>query len=280
VAQERVEAIREVAGRFQALLEVVVQRDPAGVAPLLDTRIIEANTLTLERRASQAAQEWQAALLELNQLRDQPPAMVLRLAASPSVGTNLPASEVLLETARTNNFELRARRLELVQQGFQVDLSRNERWPRVTLAPFYSEEKAADAERIAGVGVTVPLPVWHQNGGNIEAAQARLRQAEAALQAAYRQVERKVTEHSLAIQAKLGEMSRWRKDASEQFRQAAELADRHYRLGAVPVTMYVEMQLRYLEALDALLATRSETLEQSQQLELLVGRPLEGLTTR
>jgi outer membrane protein, heavy metal efflux system len=48
-------------------------------------------------------------------------------------------------------------------------------------------------------------------------------------------------------------------------------------MGAVPVTTYVEMQLQYLEALEALLATRGEALEHWHQLELLVGRPLETL---
>ena len=43
---------------------------------------------------------------------------------------------------------------------------------------------------------------------------------------------------------KLDEMAAWRADAQQQFREAAELADRHYRLGAVPVTIYVEMQTR------------------------------------
>ena len=41
-AQEKAAAAREVADRFQALREVLVQRDPAGLTPLLETRIIEA----------------------------------------------------------------------------------------------------------------------------------------------------------------------------------------------------------------------------------------------
>jgi cobalt-zinc-cadmium efflux system outer membrane protein len=97
------------------------------------------------------------------------------------------------------------------------------------------------------------------------------------LRTTIQQVERKVAEHTLALQTKLDEMAKWRAGAQQQFREAAELADRHYRLGAVPVTLYLEMQTRYLEALDALLATRGEALAHRQQLELLVGMPLESL---
>lgn len=278
ITQEKAAAAREVSQRFQALLDVLVQRDPAGVTPLLDQRIIEASTITLHRRASQAAQEVQAALLELNQLRGQPPAAELLVSGTVAFATNLPAIATLTTAAATNNFEVRQRQVELAQQGFRVQLSRNERYPSVIVAPFYASEKASDEERIVGVGVSVPLPLWNRNTGNVEASQARLQQAEASMRTTWRQVERRVVEHALALQTKLDEMARWRADTQEQFREAAALADRHYRLGAVPVTTYVEMQMRYLEALEALLATRSEALEHRQQLELLTGMPIEKLT--
>jgi cobalt-zinc-cadmium efflux system outer membrane protein len=98
------------------------------------------------------------------------------------------------------------------------------------------------------------------------------------LRVAQREVERRVTDHALALETQLAEMAQWRPDAAAQFREAAELADRHFRLGAVPVTIYVEMQMKYLDALEVLLATRHEALEHWQQLEVLVGRPLASLS--
>lgn len=280
VAQEKAAAADEVARRFQDLLAVLVQREPAGVTPLLDQRIIEATTVTLNRRASQAAQTLRSAKIELNQLRGQPPATPLRLTGSTALATNLPPLAALLELAGTNNFDIRMRQLELTQQGFHVQLSRNERWPKVTLSPFYASEEANDEQRIVGVGVSLPLPLWNQNQGKIEASQARLQQAEASLRMTCRQVERHVADQALAMQVKLEEMARWRPDAQQQFHEAAALADRHYRLGAVPVTTYVEMQTRYLDALEALLDTRAELLEHRQQLELLTGQPFPSATPR
>jgi cobalt-zinc-cadmium efflux system outer membrane protein len=279
-AQQKADAAQEVAERFRSLLEVLVQRDPAGVTPLLDRRIIEANAITLQRRAAQAARERQGALLELNQLRGVAAGAPLRLRGSLEVPTNAPSLPVLLAVAATNSFELRMRQAELTQQGFRVELARNERYPRVTVAPFYSAAKADDEERIVGVEVSVPVPLWDRNRGNVEAARAREQQAEAALRATQREVERRVTDHALALETQLAEMAQWRPDAQAQFREAAELADRHFRLGAVPVTTYVEMQLKYLDAVESLLATRQEALEQRQQLEVLVGKPLESVVAR
>jgi cobalt-zinc-cadmium efflux system outer membrane protein len=279
-AQQKADATHEVTQRFRSLLDVLVQRDPAGVTPLLDQRIIEANAITLERRAAQAGRELQGALLELNQLRGAPAATPLRLTGSLDVPTNAPALSVLLDVAATNNFELRTRQAELAQQGFQVQLAKNERYPSVTLAPFYASEKANDEQRIVGIGVSLPLPLWNQNKGDIEAAQAREQQAEASLRVTQRDVERRLTDHAMALESQLAGMAQWRPDAQARFREAAEVADRHFRLGAVPVTTYVEMQLKYLDALESLLATRHEALEHRQQLEVLVGQPLEALTAR
>ncbi|NLH73891.1 MAG: TolC family protein [Verrucomicrobia bacterium] len=277
-ASEKADATREVAERFKSLLAVLVQRDPAGITPLLDQRIIEANAIALHRRVTQAEQELQTAILELNQLRGSPASAPLKVVGNLGPPNSPPPLDVLLAVAFTNNFDLRIRRAELAQQGFRVDLARHERKPAVTIAPFYSEERANDEQRIFGVELSVPLPVWNRNEGAIETAQARLEQAEASWRAAQRVVEREVANHALALRTQLEEMASWRQDAQTEFRDAAALADRHYRLGAVPVTTYVEMQMKYLDALEALLATRLEAHEHSQQLELLVGCKLDQIS--
>ena len=52
------------------------------------------------------------------------------------------------------------------------------------------------------------------------------------------------------------------------------MADRHYRLGAVPIATYIELQKQYLEAVAALLDTRREALEAGQELQRLTGLTL------
>ena len=270
-AQEKAAAAREVADRFQALREVLVQRDPAGLTPLLETRVIEATELTMQRKASDAMVAMQAALLELNQLRGMNPDAPLLVA--PTHLAFRPAEELqtLIAVARTNNFELRVRAVELAQQGFRVELAKNERFPAIAVGPSISEERAGDRERIVGVGMSLPLPLWSRNKGNIEAAVARQLQAEVSLNVTEREILRKVIEAALTYEAKRREMGKWLADSVEHFREAAELADRHYRLGAVPISTYVELQKQYLEAVQSLLDTKKEALEAATQLELLAG---------
>jgi cobalt-zinc-cadmium efflux system outer membrane protein len=273
-AQEQATAAREVAGRFRALREELVQREPAGLTPLLETRVIEATELTLQRKASDALLAMRSALIELNQLRGAAPESPLWIA-SPELTFRLPESRTaLVALARTNNFEVRVRALELAQQGFRVELAKNERFPAISIGPSFSEENAGDRERIIGVGLSLPLPLWNRNTANIETAKARQMQAEASFLVALREVERQITEAALTYEIKLGEMAKWQPDSVQHFKEAAELADRHYRLGAVPIATYVELQKQYLEAVETLLQTKKEALEAAQKLELLTGLTL------
>jgi cobalt-zinc-cadmium efflux system outer membrane protein len=270
-AQEKAATAREVADRFQALREVLVQRDPAGLTPLLETRVIEATELTMQHKASEATLTTQASLLELNQLRGVAPEAHLSIASTDLSFRPAETVEYLVALARTNNFELRLRAVELRQQGFRVELAKNERFPALAIGPTIAEERAGDRERIIGVGVSLPLPLWNRNKGNIEAAAARQVQAEVSLNVMEREIRRKVVEAALTYETKLREMTRWRPDSVQHFREAAELADRHYRLGAVPISTYVELQKQYLEAVESLLDTKKEALEAAQNLELLTG---------
>src|SRR3989454_415626 len=281
-AQEKAASAREVADRFQALREVLVQRDPAGLTPLLETRVIEATELTMRRKASEATLATQAALLELNQLRGVAPTAHLSVALPHVAFRPAESVEALVALARTNNFELRLRAVELAQQGFRVELAKNERFPAISVGPSISEETAGDRERIIGVGVSLPWPLWNRNKGNIEVATARQMQAEVSLNVTEREIQRKVVEAALTYESKLREMAKWRPDAVEHFREAAEVADRHYRLGAVPISTYVELQKQYLEAVEGLLDTKKEALDSAQQLELLTGltRPLTSTTSQ
>ncbi len=275
-AQEKSAAATEVAERFKALREVLVQRDPAGLTPLLETRVIEATELNAQRKASEAALATQSALLELNQLRGVSPDT--RLAISQANLSFRPPPQdrsALITLARTNNFELRVRAVELAQQGFRVDLAKNERYPSISVGPTFSQENAGnDREHIIGVGISLPLPLWNRNKGNIEAAAARQVQAEVSLNVTEREIQRKVIEAALTYETKLREMAKWRPDSVQHFKEAAEIADRHYRLGAVPISTYVELQKQYLDAVEGLLNTKKEAFEAAAQLELLTGLPL------
>lgn len=273
-SQERAAAAAEVSARYRALRDLFLARDPGGITPLLETRVIEAQEIALQRRATDAQLALHAALGELNQLRGQPADAPLTIATSPQRFTAAPETDALLAAARENNFEFRSAKLELEQQGFAVSLARHERRPSFTVSPYITQESAGDRERTVGIGLSLPLPASRRAGASVAAAEARRRQAEAAVLVAQRNLEREVLTAARRYAAKTAEAADWSPDAARRFRDAADLADRHYRLGAVPIATYVELQNSYLEAIDALCQTRLDALEAAGALELLTGTPL------
>lgn len=273
-ANAKAVAIREVSDRFEALKETFLAREPAGVTPLLETRVVEASELAIARRATEAELAVQAALIELNQLRGVAVDAPLRIAAPELIFNAVPATTALLAGAQENNFDYKMRRLEVEQQGFAVSLARNERYPGVSVSPFVAQENAGDRETTVGIGLSVPLPISGRARAGVDLAEAKRRQAETAMVVAQRELEREVLTAAQAFTIKLGETRRWTPNAAQKFREAAELADRHYRLGAVPIATYVELQKSYLDAVESLLDTQAETLAAGLKLQQLTGLDL------
>jgi outer membrane protein, heavy metal efflux system len=278
-ARKRSASAQEAAGRFQALSDVLEQRPAAGIAPQLEARLIASNTVVFRRQEREAVLSEKTMTAELNQLCGRAAERSLQLSAG-SVIFSKRSLPNLLGAARSNAFEIRIRQVELAQQRFKVALSKNERYPAIAIGPFYSIEKAADTEHLAGLGVSLPVPLWDHNAGNIAANKAREEQARASLQGTVREIERRVAQNVEILNAKRDEIDKLGGDELTKFRDAAELADRKYRLGAVPLTIYVEAQKQYVEIVSALSDLQKDGLQAAQELEILTGlklyRPVEG----
>jgi cobalt-zinc-cadmium efflux system outer membrane protein len=154
IAQERSAATREIADRFQALTDVLVQREPAGVTPVLEARIIGANALTLRRQEREAGVAVKNAVVELNQLRGRQVTAPVAISGSQPEFVQV-SLQTLLDAARKNAFDIRIREAEFAQQGLRVSLSKNERYPAIAVGPFFSQENAADKETQAGIGIVL-----------------------------------------------------------------------------------------------------------------------------
>lgn len=267
----RSEVAAQVAARLREVREMLVLRDPGGVTPALEIRILEATELTIRRKAAEAHLAEDGARVELNLLRGKSVSTALGVEATAPVIDELPPLDTLLAAAQTNNFDIRTRASELRQQGFRVELSKNERWPAFTLGPQFTEENSLSQDRQAGVVLSIPLPLWRTSASNVEAAKSRRIQAETVLATTRREVERRIVQAEHGWEIRTAELANWRTNSVDEFRAAAELADRHFRLGAVPAATYVELQRQYLEAVETLLNTRREALEHVLELEQLSG---------
>jgi cobalt-zinc-cadmium efflux system outer membrane protein len=276
-AQDRAAAATEVAQRFRDLISVLILREPAGPTPLIEMRILEGNAATFNHRATQALIELQSAQFELNLLRGVAVNLPVEVARQNVNLPTLPDSDRLIANAYEQNFDLQTRRTELEQQGFRVRLARNEHWPSVKMGPYTAGENVVDSERELGVSLSVSLPFWNQARGSEEAANARLNQAEVSLAAAMRDLERQIMTAGQSYNQELKELGEDTPQLLDQLRDAAKLADDNYRLGALPISTYTEIQLQYVDATDAVLSARLDALQNLSNLEYLSGEQLHDI---
>ncbi|WP_395735518.1 TolC family protein [Prosthecobacter sp.] len=270
-AQEQTRAADEVAKRFKSLADVLLQRDPAGAAPRLEARIIQASALTLGAEATLARNELAAARFELNQLLGQKAEEPVEITMEKLTLNPPPPIESLMAEARRKNFALRARFLDVEQQGYHVELAKNERWPSITVQPYMQKQTTLTRETQVGIGVSIPLPLWNRNKGAIDAAQAKQVQAEVMLTAQMRQLERDVAAQASHYRIHVEELAKWPADTLESFRKAAAEADEHYRLGALPLATYTELQRQYIASVKAVLTSQMGAVDARLQLEQLTG---------
>ncbi len=103
------------------------------------------------------------------------------------------------------------------------------------------------------------------------AAESRAAQGEAALIAARRRLLVQLHGDAALVRARSAAMAKWPADAPQRFAAAAAEADAAYRLGAVPLATYVQMQTGWLDALTAVLDTSAGLWEAQENIRILTG---------
>lgn len=270
-ADEKAGVARTVAQRMRGLARIIVSRDPAGPAPRLEAAALQGGAISAERTAAIADAEANAALYELNQLRGAAFAARIRVVR-PDMGLpELTTGQILSDRASENNFELKALRAQFEQQGLRVDLARKARIPILGVGPYYDSARSDIRETNYGVRLSTTIPLWNRQAGDVAVEQGRQAQANATLVSAERRIARDVFDQAAQYEAKRQALRKWADASPQSFAAAAEDADRNYRLGAIPLTTYMQMQQSYVEATNAVLDTRREAIEALLRLRALNG---------
>ena len=241
-------AAEEISERSHALIELLKKRPIAGVTQLLELRVIEGSLIELHRTAKEFMQEREEARLELNALIGRPSSqsLVIRSKFSPPA-YQLDANQLIL-AGLNQNLQLKGRIAELEKTVRQVSAARLETAPDFSIGPFFSQDKAGDLEENFGGSLSMTLPFWNWNQGNVATAKARREQADALLLEARRKVESEIARRCRAYELCRKQLNQMPADIIDKLRDASDLADRQYRTGAVNVQLFLEVQREFLNA--------------------------------
>jgi cobalt-zinc-cadmium efflux system outer membrane protein len=278
-AARREKAARDVATRAGEILAELRLREPAGMVALLETRTLEGHVIALQQDAASDAAEAATARAVLNALAGRDTFAPLELGAETDAALpDLPPDAALVDAARSWSADLLLAQRDVERRRAEVDLSRRETSTGYTISPFAEGEQVGEASEVTvGVGVSIPWAIRNTNAAGIAAAQARVRQAEALLAAAEREVAVRVAELRAAYDAARSALDADSEKRMDELKAAVELGDRHYRIGAVPIGTYLDLHEQYFDALQATLATRESAERARLELETLTGLDLSAV---
>ncbi len=243
---------REISERASGLVDFLRRRPSAGVQGYLDLRILEGSLVDLQRLARELEQNRRALQSQINALRARPtttpvPDTIFPPAEAPSLTLT-----TLQEQAKDRNYALLMRQIEIDRAAKSVDAAKLAALPDFSVGPFWIGEKGTNFDQGPGIVFTSGLPFWNDNKGNILTAAAQRRQAEALHGSAIWSVQSAVAASFATYLTSRKQLSQQSHNVIARLRSAAELADRQYRLGAIPVQTFLEMQRQYLASAQAL----------------------------
>lgn len=266
------DAAEEISERSGALVKLLRERPAAGTAQLLEVRVIEGSLIELRQSAKEFIQAREEARIELNALLGFPSSYPLKIQPRLDLpGGKAPDLKQLILAGLSNNPQLRMRTLELERAMKEVSAAKLEAAPDFSVGPFFSQDKAGDLEENFGAALSVTLPLWDWNQGNIASSKARQAQADALLLDARRKVEAEIARRYRAFELNRRLVEEIPGDAVENLKEASDLADRQYRTGGVGVQLFLEVQREFLAAQKTRNGAVLEAWKNWLDLELLTG---------
>lgn len=246
-AAARVELAEDVVARNEELARIAgvlveVGREPPLRALRADAALAEAQA---ELQASEAASlAARTALASLWGVQNMPPFVPADFPDIQPPGATL---------ATTSGLPLRVARAESSAAAAEIDLERSLRIPDpVVSAGVRRFEESNDSAFL--VGVSIPLPFSNRNQGNIAAAEARLRAANAREAVALADFEQSVTRaraQYLAAEARVETLSRTSLPQAEEALRLVRIGYRNGRFPLIEVLSAAEARDAIREALIA-----------------------------
>jgi outer membrane protein, heavy metal efflux system len=140
------------------------QRVEAGDAPALERRLGDLETVRAEHERARAEAQRERAVLRLADALGASPEEQLVVVTDADPGHPAAAEGTLVERALAGRPDLAAARAEHARLEAEADLTRRQGIvPNPVLRGFYREELLN--ERIAGGGISLPLPLWNRQQG-------------------------------------------------------------------------------------------------------------------
>lgn len=274
-ADEAVALADSVVRVAQRVREVAQARFDEGAAPRLDAMEAELGVARAQTDLDLARSSRRATQADLNALFNRPPGISIALAGEPADLPPLPTLDRATATAMTSNVDLLAIDREAAIETANFSLLKAERVPVPTFSFGVALNAPGEFDVGPHAGVSLALPLFSRNQGEIAGSLARTDTIRARREALGRQVEAKVFAAIERVTARRAQVETFRATLLPAATALQGLAEESYRLGrdSILAALLAQRSLRDVkyEYLQALLTLQ----EAVADLEDILGAPIQ-----
>ncbi|QBF28195.1 TolC family protein [Pseudomonas tructae] len=174
-AQEGLQLAEQSVRLGKRALQVVQGRVKAGSASPVEATRAQVQLSEVRLEQSRAEQTLTIAYQQLAAVTGAPLVQFARVEGGLAPDSNIPSRTLLLDRLE-QTADLRLARLQIDQREAALGLARSQRVPDLTVS-VGSQYSETDRERINVVGLSLPIPLFDRNQGNVLAAARRADQA-------------------------------------------------------------------------------------------------------
>jgi len=272
LAWEKVRAARMVSNRSEAVIELIKARPQKGAKPLIELRILEAGQIRIHEDAKHAEYDYREAQADLNALLGRQPEYPIKLSdaiRAPKIADL--SKDRVSQLAHRYNLTLQLYEARMEKARLSTDAAGLEAMPDVSFGPYFSREEGAEPEWSAGLKVEMELPLWNRGSGGVVSARASEAIARRQMALARIEMDRQIFERILHYELTERHYREVNEHVVSRMADAAALADRQYRQGAIDVRLYLESQKAYLETLKIYTETLGALWDAALDIELMTG---------
>jgi cobalt-zinc-cadmium efflux system outer membrane protein len=243
---------RDVVKLQQELLDFTEVKFRAGEAAGLDVNLAEVELSKSKKELLTAEREYRDSLLALQEVMGMKTDIALEIGGElPEEATVPPDKEGLRKLALAQRPDAKASSIEAEKTMAAFTLVRREIIPNVTISGFYGRD---DGRNEAGVGLSIPLPLFDRKQAELSDARAKASQATIKEDALQKTVERDFEQAYAALTLSMEELAIYKKDVIAKAYENLLLLNFAYKegkLGFFSVRLaqkeIVDTQFGYLE---------------------------------
>lgn len=268
-AQQRLQLAEQSLRLTERGLQVVRGRVRAGSAPPIETTRAQVQVSEMRLEQGRAQQAVAVAYQQLAAVTGAPQALFARVEPTPLAPLSPPLAQTLLARLE-QTAELRLARLQIEQREADLGLARSQRIPDLTVS-LGSQYSESDRERINVVGVSMPLPLFDRNQGNVLAAARRADQALDLRNGAELRLRSEVVQAVAQWQVAAREVQAFDRSILPAAQQAVDAATRGFERGKFSFLEVLDAQRTLVAARTQYLLAQAQGSDARVRLERLFG---------